>query len=178
VTIPEAKGWVDRDKLLSISGRSRKPQMSLAKKFNITKYPSPAGGCLLTDIVFSKRLKDLLENDPDPDRNLVELLKFGRHFRITPESKIIVGRNKRENDMILELAGDGEFVLHTKSIPGPVVVIAGEKTREIEVLAASITASYSDAKNEEVDIVLVENGNEKVIRTQGESKNSFKKFMI
>lgn len=178
VTIPEAKGWVDRDKLLSISGRSRKPQISLAKKFNITKYPSPAGGCLLTDIVFSKRLKDLLKNNPDPDRNLVELLKLGRHFRITPESKIIVGRNKRENDMILELSGNNESVLHTKNTPGPVVAIAGKKTRAVEMLAASMTASYSDAKDEEIDIVLAEKGKEKIIRAQGESKNNFRKFMI
>lgn len=178
VTIPEIKGWVDREKLLSISGRSRKDQISLANKLNITKYPSPAGGCLLTDIVFSKRLKDLLKNNPCLIRNQIELLKLGRHFRITPESKIIIGRNKRENDMILDLSGKNESILHTKNIPGPVVAVVGKKTREVEMLAATMTASYSDAEDEEIEIVLTENGEEKIIRTYGKSKNGFRKYMI
>ncbi|MFC1494767.1 tRNA 4-thiouridine(8) synthase ThiI [Thermodesulfobacteriota bacterium] len=177
-TIPELKGWVDRDKLLSISGRSRKPQISLAKKFNISKYPSPAGGCLLTDKVFSKRLKDLLQNNPELDRNQVELLKLGRHFRIAPETKIIVGRNKQENDRILDLAGESNCILHTKNIPGPVVAILGKRGSEIEMLAAAMTASYSDARDEEAEIVLTNNDGGKIIRAYGNEKSSFKKYMI
>lgn len=177
-TTPELKGWVDRDKLLSISGRSRKPQMSLAKKYNISQYPSPAGGCLLTDKVFSRRLKDLLENNPELERNQVELLKLGRHFRISPETKIIVGRNKQENDRILELAGENNSILHTKNIPGPVVAVLGKKSDEIEMLAATITASYSDAREEAAEIVLTENSEEKIIRASGDNKSSFKKYMI
>jgi len=177
-TTPELKGWVDRDKLLSISGRSRKPQMALAKKFSISKYPSPAGGCLLTDKVFSSRLKDLLEQYPELDRNQVEMLKLGRHFRISPDTKIIVGRNKKENDRILNLAGDNYCILHTKNIPGPVVVILGKKSDEIEMLAATLTASYSDARGEEAEIVLTENNREKIIRASGDNKNNFKKYMI
>ena len=177
-TIPELKGWVDRNKLLSISGRSRKPQISLAKKYNISEYPSPAGGCLLTDKVFSKRLKDLMQNDPEPDRSQVELLKLGRHFRITPETKIIVGRNKKENDRILDLAGNNDSILHTKNIPGPVVAIQGKKSGEIEMLAAAMTASYSDARDEEAEIVLTDKGGEKIIRAYGDKKSSFKKYMV
>jgi tRNA U34 2-thiouridine synthase MnmA/TrmU len=177
-TIPELQGWVDRDKLLSLSGRSRKPQISLAKKFNISKYPSPAGGCLLTDKVFSNRLKDLMQNNPEPDRNQVELLKLGRHFRISPETKIIVGRNKRENDMILDLAGENDCVLHTKNIPGPVVAIQGKKNGEVEMLAAALTASYSDASEDEAEIFLEYKDGEKIIRTHGDKKSSFKKYMI
>lgn len=177
-TTPELKGWVDRDKLLSISGRSRKPQMSLAKKYNISQYPSPAGGCLLTDKVFSRRLKDLLENNLELERNQVELLKLGRHFRISPETKIIVGRNKQENDRILELAGENNCLLHTKNIPGPVVAVLGKKSDEIEMLASTITASYSDAREEAAEIVLTENSEEKIIRVSGDNKSSFKKYMI
>jgi len=178
ITIPESKGWVDREKLLSISGRSRKPQMALAKKFNITKYPSPAGGCLLTDKVFSRRLKDLLKSNPELVRNSIELLKLGRHFRITPETKIIVGRNKRENDTIWELAGDHDCILHTKDVPGPVVVISGKKNPEIEVLAATMTASYSDAKEEETEIILSDNDENKIIRTHGKDKSKFRQYMV
>ena len=177
-TTPELKGWVDRKKLLSISGRSRKPQISLAKEYNISEYPSPAGGCILTDKVFSKRLKDMLQSNPELDRNQVELLKLGRHFRIAPETKIIVGRNKQENDRILELAGEDNCILHTKNIPGPVVAVLGKKGGKVEMLAAAMTASYSDAGEGEAEIVLADKNREKVIRISGDKKSSFKKYMI
>ncbi|MEW6170880.1 MAG: 7-cyano-7-deazaguanine synthase, partial [Candidatus Omnitrophota bacterium] len=89
-TIPEKNKWVCRDKLLSYNGRTRKPQIALAKKFNIKDYPCPAGGCLLTDPGFARRLKDLLKYDK-LDLNNIELLKVGRHFRLNSEAKLIVG---------------------------------------------------------------------------------------
>ncbi|MEJ2726735.1 MAG: tRNA 4-thiouridine(8) synthase ThiI [Deltaproteobacteria bacterium] len=91
VTVPEEKGWVRRQELLDIFGRSRKPQMELARTFGITEYPSPAGGCLLTDQVFSKRLKDLFSSRPSPALREIEVLKVGRHFRIGPHTKLVVG---------------------------------------------------------------------------------------
>ena len=82
-TIPEKNGLVDREKLLDLSGRSRKPQMKLAEQYGIKDYPSPAGGCLLTDKSFSKRLKDLFEHQGTYTENELFLLRFGRHFRAT-----------------------------------------------------------------------------------------------
>jgi len=79
-TIPEKLGWVDREKLLDIRGRSRKRQIALAQKYKIKKYPTPAGGCLLTDLEFGKRLKELFKIYPKCDGNDIELLKLGRHF--------------------------------------------------------------------------------------------------
>ena len=93
VTIPEEKGWVKRELLMGFEGRSRKPQMELAQALNIKSYPSPAGGCLLTEEVFSRRLKDLFSSQSDPDLREIELLRVGRHFRISPHTKIVVGRN-------------------------------------------------------------------------------------
>ena len=102
MTIPEEKGWVQRELLLNFSGRSRKPQMELARKLNITDYPSPAGGCLLTDPIFSKRLKDLFSSEPQFEIREIELMKVGRHFRLGPHTRLVVGRNKeRKRDHCL-----------------------------------------------------------------------------
>ncbi|MBN1626773.1 MAG: tRNA 4-thiouridine(8) synthase ThiI, partial [Deltaproteobacteria bacterium] len=98
VTVPEEKGWVKREDLMDISGRSRKPQIELAKRFNITKYPSPGGGCLLTEHVFSRRLRDLMSFSPVLEKRDIELLKTGRHFRINHGAKAVIGRNEEENE--------------------------------------------------------------------------------
>ena len=80
-TRPEREGLVDRSRLLDISGRSRKRQMALAENYGLNDYPAPAGGCLLTDPIFSRRLKELLAHSPEPELREIELLKTGRHFR-------------------------------------------------------------------------------------------------
>ena len=97
-TRPEREGLVDRARLLDISGRSRKRQMALAETYGLKNYPSPAGGCLLTDPIFSRRLKELLAHFPEPELREIELLKTGRHFRLHPQLKLIIGRNKKENE--------------------------------------------------------------------------------
>ena len=89
-TLPEREGIVDREKLLNISGRSRKPQIELAATFDMKDYPCPAGECLLTDPEFAKRMKDLLDQVQDFTINDVKLLKVGRHFRLSPKAKIAV----------------------------------------------------------------------------------------
>jgi tRNA-specific 2-thiouridylase len=100
MTIPEKEGLVDREKLYAFNGRSRKPQMALAEEFGLTDYPAPAGGCLLTEPNYSYRLKELLHHDPDPSLEELHLLRLGRHFRLSPTCKAIVGRDERENTNI------------------------------------------------------------------------------
>lgn len=95
-TIPEEKGWIDREKLFDISGRSRKPQMALAKRYGIEDYPNPAGGCLLTDPQFSERLRDLLRHN-NLTMGEMEFLKVGRHFRLSDDTKAVVGRSREDN---------------------------------------------------------------------------------
>ncbi|MFH1490416.1 MAG: tRNA 4-thiouridine(8) synthase ThiI [Pseudomonadota bacterium] len=178
-TIPEERGWVDRGALLGISGRSRKPQMALAEKFNIKEYPSPAGGCLLTDQVFSRRLKDLLSSRPDVEVREIELLKLGRHFRLAPQLKLIVGRNQEENEVIRSLAGDKDRLLSTVNVPGPTTLLMGDPSPEMERFAASITVSYSDAKDQgPTEIRLSEGKNERDIKAEGQDKEGFRKYMI
>ncbi len=103
-TIPEEMGLVNREELYDFCGRSRKPQMALAEEFGLTEYPSPAGGCLLTDPIYSFRLRDLLTHNENPDYRDINFLRVGRHFRLSPDCKIVVGRNKEENDVIESLS--------------------------------------------------------------------------
>ena len=143
-TVMEKTGQVDRNRLLDFSGRSRKPQMELARKLRIEEYPSPAGGCALTDTIFSIRLKELMSRSEGLDVRDVELLKWGRHFRLPGGDKLVVGRNERENQALLWLSQPEDFIFSVEQIPGPIVLMAGEGLQD-KALAASITVSYSDA---------------------------------
>jgi tRNA-uridine 2-sulfurtransferase len=179
LTLPQEKGWVRRDELLALSGRSRKPQMELAGAFNISEYPMPAGGCLLTDPVFSRRLKDLLSARPHCDVREIELLKVGRHFRLGPETKAVVGRNKQENEHISTLAGNSDLLIKVESIPGPLVLVIGEITRQMEKLAVGLALSYSDAKNGEVaQVRLFSEGAEREASASTPAKSEFQPLMI
>ncbi len=178
-TIPEEKGWVNREKLMGFSGRSRKPQMELAERFHIKEYPSPAGGCLLTDETFSRRLKDLLNARPDFEPREVELLKVGRHFRVHPNTKLVVGRNKKENQTIHTLWEEGDLLLSTISVPGPTVLVSGDVSPELAELAASMTASYSDSNDDELtEISLKGQGMNEVRMVKGRDKEEFRNYMI
>jgi len=179
VSIPEEKGWVKRDRLMCFSGRSRRPQMELARQLNIKKYPSPAGGCLLTDQVFSRRLKDLFSMRPLPDFHEIELLKLGRHFRIGPHTKVIVGRNKIENKAINAFKKTEDLLLIPASVPGPTAIVTGDLSTELEEQAASITISYSDAEdNKPTDVRSIRCGTERILKQKGLHKDKFKHLMI
>ena len=179
MTIPEEKGWVGRDLLLNFSGRSRKPQMALARELNITDYPAPAGGCLLTDPNFSKRLKDLFSSEPHFEIREIELMKVGRHFRLGPHARLIVGRNKGENETIVSLAKPEDLLLTAQSVPGPTVLALGDLTPELEILAAAITLSYSDARDSEpIEVTLEVKGQERTVSVEKLSKSGFQKMMI
>ncbi|MEA2065405.1 MAG: NFACT RNA binding domain-containing protein [Patescibacteria group bacterium] len=145
-TIFEKENFIDRKKLLSISGRSRKPQIALAKKYKIKIFPSPAGGCILTDKIFSQRLKNLFDYKKRIDKNDIELLKVGRHFLIN-NVKIIVGRNHQENLRIKKLANRQDILMEIDKISGPTILIKIYNDRKInsEILrkAARLTKRYS-----------------------------------
>ncbi|WP_287125454.1 tRNA 4-thiouridine(8) synthase ThiI [Desulfobacter sp.] len=145
-TIAEQKGLVDRSRLLSISGRSRKPQTALAKKYGITEYPSPAGGCLLTDKGYSQRLRDLLYVQKTEDKTQLNLLKHGRHFRLDSRSKLVVGKNKAENKRIMDLYDPQTHIrLRCTHLPGPDALVFGQTDEAALHLAATITSGYTKA---------------------------------
>ena len=153
--------------------------MELARKLNITDYPSPAGGCLLTDPIFSKRLKDLFSSEPNFEIREIELMKVGRHFRLGPHTRLVVGRNKSENETIASLAKSEDLLLVAQSAPGPTVLVLGDLTPEFELLAADITASYSDAiEGELTEIRLAAKGEETSMSVEKVSKGEFQRMMI
>lgn len=150
----EKEGLVKRENLLSIRGRTRKTQIELAKNFGITDYPNSAGGCLLTDPQFAKRVRDLFEHN-EPTLNDTELLKVGRHFRISNGSKLIIGRNKDENDIISSLALPDDVVMMVKDHMGPVALLRGTYDENVIQWASSIVHRYSDAPKDMKCIVTV-----------------------
>ena len=144
-TAPEREGKVDRARLLDIQGRGRKQQMELAVHYGITSYPAPAGGCLLTDPFFAKRLRDLFDRLPDHSVRDIELLKVGRHFRLNEATKAIVGRNAIDNDTIERLSVPIDALIRIDQVPGPTVLVPGGGGEETRLLAARLCARYSDA---------------------------------
>lgn len=142
-TTPEKEGWVAGNLLYDISGRSRDRQMALAAELGITDYPSPAGGCLLTDPGFGERLAVLVEFNPEWTANDAELLKVGRHFQITPETRIIASRREEENFRLRELSTpDDRFYINCER-NGAVVMLRGAATPEAEAAAAGLAVYYS-----------------------------------
>jgi tRNA-specific 2-thiouridylase len=153
-TVPELEGLVDRQRLLAISGRSRKRQLELARHYHITEYLTPAGGCLLTDPIFSRRLRDLFDyQDPVQVRD-IELLKVGRHLRFSPTVKMIVGRNARDNERISQLLVPEDDLLKVEEYPGPLCLIPYGGSEEEIRRAAAICVRYSDApKDREIAVL-------------------------
>ena len=142
-TLPVREGWVKKADMLDIQGRGRHRQMALAAHYGIIEYQNPGGGCLLTDKGFSQRLKDLMEHDIYHERQ-IELIKTGRHFRLSKDCKLIVGKNNRDNEMIGKLAGD-DIVLQTKNFPGPLGLLIGSgKNTENLAKAAAIVLRYNN----------------------------------
>jgi tRNA U34 2-thiouridine synthase MnmA/TrmU len=160
-TLPEKKGLVDRSLLLGLSGRSRKPQIQLARAWGIADYPAPAGGCLLTETVYSSRLKDLFDRGADCSENALHLLKYGRHIRLNGQVKIIVGRTLQDNTAILDRHDPSrDMVIKTTQIPGPVVLIPLGAGNDDILQAASICAGYSKApENSQVSVEVISPGN-------------------
>lgn len=141
----EEAGLVEREKLAKLTGRSRKPQMQLAKELGISDYPAPAGGCLLTEPGFSRRLKDLLDSTPLVGVEMVELLKHGRHLRLSPRAKLVVGRNQDENRVLESLAPAQALRVVAQGVPGPLGLYIGPQAGPELELAARVVAGYGKA---------------------------------
>ena len=142
-TLPEEAGVVDREKLYGITGRSRKVQMELAQQFGILDYPNPAGGCLLTDQGFGRRVKDLFDHQEEIDLEDMELLRLGRHFRPGPAHKLIVGRNEQENATLEEYLAPGRVLFRPESFVGPSILLVGPPSDDVNALALRVIAHYT-----------------------------------
>lgn len=180
-TIPEKEGWVDRERFLTIQGRSRKPQLNLARQWKIYEYGCPAGGCLLTDPVFARRLKDLMNRKKDFTLNDIHLLKIGRHFRLSQTSKAIVGRNEEENKKLMTFVEEGDWVIQKSGLSGPLTVVRGDADEKIKRLAASITAAYGQGRHLDsvrMTIKILPEDSEKMFFITPSTQDKVKSFLI
>ena len=169
-TIPEQKGWVDREKLLGVSGRDRKTQLSLAKKYNLDNYESPGGGCLLTDINFSKRLKDFSKTLQLTPKE-IDILKVGRHFNVNG-IKIIISRKAEENPILKEYSGKLFEKIYPKDFPGPIGLIQKDADIQTKQYAADMLISYT--RENEGEIII----GDETHKAQKRDKKEFSQFLI
>lgn len=163
----ETAGLVNREKLYDFSGRNRKPQIELAKKFGIEDYMQPAGGCcFLTDQSYSRKLQDLLSSIDDGETlsmDDVYLLGVGRHFRLSPTHKVIIGRDETENNFLGYYLRD-RWSARALDFPGPTLIVVGEPADEHFTTIAALVARYCDGKREEsVAIEFTRNGTTRTI---------------
>jgi tRNA U34 2-thiouridine synthase MnmA/TrmU len=178
-TDTEKEGLLDRGKLLDIRGRGRKRQIEMAARYGITSYSSPAGGCLLTDPMFSKRLRELFSHNPDPDPREIELLKTGRHFRIEDRVKVIVGKNRRDNAVIADSAREQDILLKVADHPGPLALIPHGCPGGCLLPAAGICVHYSDApKDAEVEVRFRRGKETGILRTTAAPRDFVERIMI
>ncbi len=156
-TLPEESGIVNRGMLYDFGGRSRKPQMALAEEFGLTEYPAPAGGCLLTEPNYAYRLRELLDHNPDASPLDLQLLRIGRHFRLSPDCKVIVGRDKAENEALIKLGNENKSIM--MRVPGygsPLTLLLGRADEEAVSIAGSLCVRYSDARKlGEADVMVI-----------------------
>lgn len=144
-TKPEREGWVDRSKLLGFNGRGRNAQLALAKELGWEDYPTPAGGCLLTDVQFTVRLRDFVAHDSFAKED-IEVLKNGRHFRLPDGAKLVVGRNETENDFIDTLKNPKFDLLHVSGeMNAPSSLLSKNASSSDESLACRIILSFTKA---------------------------------
>ena len=174
-TLPEKKGWINREELLDLSGRSRKKQLELAERYGINHYSQPAGGCLLTEPEFGHRIKEVFDHRGRRRTTLedLKLLKYGRHFRLPDGSKAVIGRNEEENEKLKTFVDGESWHLELDGVLGPSTIIKGEASEKELVLAARLTARYSQGRDRDaVDAVIVKNGEKERCKVEPINRDS------
>lgn len=151
VTIPEEKHWVNRDKLLDIEGRSRARQVELGQKYGLVEEYYATGGCPLCEHAYAVKMRDYLDHAPSVSLRDIWLLKVGRHFRIGG-AKIIVGRHQDDNETLEKRAGSSDLRFEVLGVGSPITLLQGSTNKDVIYFAASLTARYSDARGDLVEV--------------------------
>ena len=179
-TIPEKERLINREMLLDIKGRGRKTQIRMAAEFGITEYPAPAGGCLLTDKGYTNRLRDLFDHQQTCTEQELHLLKYGRHYRLNPDTKVIVGRTAKDNEKILKFHDPTrDTVIDVKDHPSPVGLVPHGGQDKSILLAASICTGHSKAPQlAPVDVLITTGKKQKTIKVIALQPADVRKLMI
>ncbi len=155
-TKPEQEGVIDREKLLDLSGRSRETQYNLVASYRLKEFARPGGGCLLTDPIFSHKLKDFMSFNQEFTLKDMELLTMGRYFRLDKDTTLYVGRNQEENERLESLWEPPYLLISPGDFIGPKSVLRGVLTEKNLKIAAHIMAFYS---KHTASIIKVESNN-------------------
>ncbi len=180
-TAMELNNLVCREKLLDISGRSRHRQMELANLWNIKDYPSPAGGCKLTEPNYAERLKDLLSHKENITESDINMLRYGRHFRFNENVKIVVGRTYEESKNLKKYIQNGDFIFFPKNYSGSIVIATGVIDMDSIAFAAALSGRYSKGKDEkEIEIKYGRHRTplNKIIKVNPSEDNEINKYII
>jgi len=146
-TIPEREGIVDREKLYSFSGRGRSQQMELAATFGITDYPNPAGGCVLTDPILSKRIRKYYQETPVKNSADICFLLVGRQFRLPNGGWLTLGRKENENKQVADLKLPGDILFKMNDWPGPTGLLRYSDHPDDIQIAAALVARFGKKKS-------------------------------
>ena len=141
-TIPEKEGWVDREKLLDIEGRNREVQLRLAREWGFEEYESPGGGCLLTESSFEQKIRDVIAHEKFTVAD-IDVLKAGRHLRLPEGAKLVIGRNKEDNEQLKKIENEKFMFARANDIPGPVALLSKTATASDKELAARLILTYT-----------------------------------
>ncbi len=176
----ELDGIINRENLLGINGRERKIQMELAKEWNIIDYPSPAGGCKLTEPNYTMRLKDLLNNCKEISKRDIILLKYGRHFRVSENCKIISTRSEEEWNDIFKLLTKDDMIFDSEDYKGSTIIIIGNPTEKDIEMASKICVRYSKKAKELINVKYGHYKSEQLerIQTISASEDEINKYIL
>jgi len=175
----ENAGIIDREQLLDLQGRTRKPQQALAREWDLQEYPASGGGCLLTEEGFSNQLRDLFDHEPKATVSDVELLKAGRIFRLSSTGKLILGRHRADNDVLQKLLQPEQIKLRARNFSGSLGIFCGKQEQPDLITAAAIVASYGKGKNEaEVEILCTTSDNEFILSVKPMLREASRQLLL
>ncbi len=176
-TLPEKMGWVDRDKLLDISGRGRTKQLQLAKEFGLADFESPAGGCLLTEPYFAKKIRDFIKYDKLEVAD-IDILKFGRHFRLEDGAKLVIGRNQEDNIELKKIQNPKFASLEAIGVKSPFALISKDHSEKDLLFGLRAVLTYTKAEQGKEYTILYNRGEKEFLATPFENREIVQKWKI
>ncbi len=174
-TIPEKEGWVDREKLLGIEGRSREVQLQLAEEWGFEEYESPGGGCLLTEGAFEQKIKDMIAHEKFTAAD-IDVLKAGRHLRLPEGAKLVIGRNKEDNEQLQKIQNEKFVFARANDIPGPIALIGKNASEADKKLAAKLILTYTKTPADQEGSVTI--GEELISTVPFENKSYAQPYFV
>jgi tRNA-specific 2-thiouridylase len=174
-TIPEKEGWVDREKLLGIEGRNREVQLRLAEAYGFEDFESPGGGCLLTEGAFEQKIRDMIAHEKFTAAD-IDLLKAGRHLRLPGGAKLVIGRNKEDNEQLQKIQNEKFLFARANDVPGPLALISKNASDADKALAAKLILTYTKIPPEAQGSVTI--GDEVIAATPFENKTYAQPYFV